>query len=296
MSFRAYLRPAKRAANRLFEALWALGFAALGRLGRSQPARWSPGGHRSVLVVAPHPDDEVIGCVGTILRHRQAGDEVCVAIVTDGRQSRAIADPDQMAAERQREARAAARLMGVERLAWLGHPEGDCSVTAIKKSLSTLLAQTQPDLLYAPSRVDFHPEHLKVAHALALALAEVGGGVTPLVRIYQIQVPLTAPLCNLVTDVSPLTERCESVLATYSSQLGSLQGTRRQRRYAAALHGYARQAEEFWEIPANRYVALHSATPRNWAAAFRGVRNFSLSDPLAYLVGCAERRRLRQAV
>jgi LmbE family N-acetylglucosaminyl deacetylase len=293
MSFRSHLRRMKRSANRGFERVWSVGFAASGRVKRSHPVLWSSTGGQKVLVVSPHPDDEAIGCAGTILLHTRAGDRVCIAIATDGRRSRTIPDPDQMAAQRQREALLAASLMGVERLAWLGHPEGDCTPAALKQSLLTLLAQVQPDVIYAPSRIDFHPEHLKVAHALALALGDSGTARLPAVRIYQIQVPLTSPICNLVTDVSAVVEQCESVLAAYTSQTGTLQCTFRQRRYGALLHGFAKHAEEFWEVPVSRYIALHGATPQEWPAVFRGLRNFSLSDPLAYLVGRAERRRLR---
>lgn len=292
MSFRSSLRGMKRGANRGLERLWGAGFAASRRLRRSQPGRWSSTGGQNVLVVSPHPDDEAIGCAGTILLHTQAGDRVCIAVATDGRRSRAIPDPDEMAAQRRQEALRAAHLMGADRLAWLGHPEGECKPAALKQTLLTLLAQVQPDVIYAPSRIDFHPEHLKVAHALALALCDSVMTRVPKVRIYQVQVPLTSPICNLVTDVSAVAQQCESVLAAYTSQTGTLQCSFRQRRYGALLHGFTKHAEEFWEIPAGRYIALHRATPQQWPAAFRGLRNFSLSDPLAYLVGRAERRRL----
>ena len=54
---------------------------------RRQP--WQPVGGQRVLVVAPHPDDEALGCGGTIMRHIASGDSVAVLIVTDGRRSRA---------------------------------------------------------------------------------------------------------------------------------------------------------------------------------------------------------------
>jgi LmbE family N-acetylglucosaminyl deacetylase len=296
MSFRSHLRGLKRLANRGLERFWSIGFAILGRARRSRPMRWSSPGGQRVLVVAPHPDDEAIGCAGTILLHRQAGDQVCVAIATDGRRSRAIPDPDQMAAQRQREARVAASLMGIDRLAWLGLREADCSPAALKHSLFTLLEEIQPDVIYAPSRIDFHPEHLKVAHALALAIGDLVTTHAPIVRIYQIQVPLASPLCNLITDVSSVAEQCESVLAAYTSQAGSVQGAFRLRRYGALLHGFQKQAEEFWEIPASGYEALHGANAQGWPATFRGLRHFSLADPLAYLAGRAERGRLRKLV
>ncbi len=171
MSFRPYLRRMKRLVNGGIERLWGVGFAVFGRLRRSGPPRWSSPGGRQVLVVAPHPDDEAIGCVGTIFLHLQAGDRICIVIATDGRRSRAIPDPDRMAAQRQQEAQLAASRMGVDTLAWLGFPEGDCSQASLEQALRRVLLEVQPDTIYAPSRIDFHPEHMKVAHALARALA-----------------------------------------------------------------------------------------------------------------------------
>jgi LmbE family N-acetylglucosaminyl deacetylase len=293
ISFRSQLRPVKHMANRSLEWLWSIGFAALRRIRPSQAVRWASTGGQKILVVAPHPDDEALGCAGTILLHRRARDEVCIAIATDGRRSKVIPDPDRVAAQREREARDAARLLGVDRLAWLGHPEGDCSPRALQESLADLLRDLQPDVIYAPSRIDFHPEHLKVAHALALALSESDTTRAATIRIYRVQVPLAYPTCNLVSDVSPVSERCAAVFAAYTSQFTTVQGTLRQRRYSALLHGCEKQAEEFWEISAADYSALHRAPPESWPAAFRGLRNFSLSDPLAYLTGRTERHRLR---
>jgi LmbE family N-acetylglucosaminyl deacetylase len=292
MSFRSLLRPLKIATAHALERLWSVGFSARALLVRPDVVRWTSTGGHKILIVAPHPDDEAIGCVGTMLLHIASGDRVCVAIATDGRRSGAIADPIQMSLQRRREAGDAAQLMRVERMEWMGFPEGEWNIAALRDSLKNLIDEVAPDIVYAPSRIDFHPEHFKVAHALALALAEMPsrGGHDRTVRIYPVQVPLTSLMSNLVADISALIPQCEAVLRAYVSQAGSVQCASRQRRYSARRHRLAAQAEEFWELSASQYVVLHRTSPRDWPRAFRGLRSFAFTDPLAYLVGGRQRR------
>jgi LmbE family N-acetylglucosaminyl deacetylase len=247
-----------------------------------------------VLVVSPHPDDEAIACSGTILRHIEAGDEVGVAIATDGRRSKAAATPDEMAAIRRDEAHLAARRLGIERLEWLGLPEGAWDVSELEKLLCELLERHEPTIVYAPSRVDFHPEHLAVAHALARALdARAAASAALRVRVYQVQVPLTRILTNVVAEVSGVLGDSMAALAAYTSQRGSIESVHRRRRYGALAHHAHGPVEEFWELTADQYAELHRSPSAEWSGAFRGVRRFAWTDPLAYLLGNAERRRLR---
>jgi LmbE family N-acetylglucosaminyl deacetylase len=289
------LRPAKRAAARALERVWRVSFGAAARITRGGTKRWASSGGQRILVVAPHPDDEALGCVGAILLHVRAGDRVCAAIATDGRRSRSTTnDPAEMALHRRREATDAARLMKLERFEWLGLAEGEWRDLDLQHLLKTLIEEIEPDVIYAPSRVDFHPEHFKVAHGLAMALADTG--VRRLrntrVRIYQIQVPLTCVMTNLVADVSAVGSECEAVLHAYASQAGSVQCGYRLKRYSASWHRIVGRAEEFWELSAEAYVALHRESPALWPSVFRGLRPFPLTDPLAYLAGIRERYRL----
>jgi LmbE family N-acetylglucosaminyl deacetylase len=291
MSSKSALRPLEDAVVRAVERIWGLGFTASARFVRPNTARWTSSGGHQVLIVAPHPDDEAIGCAGTALLHVGAGDRVCVAIATDGRRSRVIPDPTEMSQCRRREAGVAAQLMRVHRFEWIGLPEGEWSVSALSDCLRALIKEMKPDIIYAPSRIDFHPEHFKVAHTLALVLADADDWQGR-VRVYQIQVPLTPLLCNVVADVSALIPQCEAVLRAYTSQAGSVRCAYRQRRYSAQMHGMAEQAEVFWEMTGKRFIELHGAAPTQWPNAFRGLRSRSFSDPLAYLVGRKERWRL----
>jgi LmbE family N-acetylglucosaminyl deacetylase len=289
---RQLLRTARNIVFGIVERFWALGFAFAGRLMPSAARAWDSTGGMRVLAIAPHPDDEAIGCGGTLLRHKACGDIVTIAYITDGRRSRALGlDPEEMAARRRQEATAGARALGADRCEWLGLPEGEWIATQLRPIMRGLLDTYAPDIVYAPSRVDFHPEHCRVAAALGLALAELSSEVNLQVRAYQVQTPLTRVLANLVADTSDVAIECAAALDGYTTQRGNMARALRQRRYSAAFYRLPRQAEEFWELSPVQYVALHAAG--DWSVyTFRGMRRYSLSDPLAYLRGRSERRRL----
>ena len=292
---RRFLQAMRRAVSSCFAFAWQAGFLVAGWVKRSTAQHWSSDGAQRVLVISPHPDDEAIACSGTIVRHLESGDEVVVAIATDGRLSRNAPSPDEMAKIRKSETKCAASGLGIERLEWLGLPEGNWAESELVGLLSELFERYSPTVVYAPSRIDFHPEHLAVAHALACALDSfiTATGKNPVVRIYQVQVPLTQKLTNLVVDISGGIGKSNAALQAYRSQAGSIRFVDRRRRYSARSHRASGPVEEFWELLGDQYVVLHRGTSGEWAGKFRGIRPFAWTDPLAYFLGNNERRRLR---
>ncbi|HET6319516.1 MAG TPA: PIG-L family deacetylase [Chloroflexota bacterium] len=283
----------KDAAGHSVERLWTWCFARLSNSAIRRTPAWSAHGDESVLVVAPHPDDEVCGCAGVIAQHVRAGDRICVVHVTDGRQSRALGlSSAAMAERRKEEAYACAQVLGVPAVEWLGEREGEWDARTVQGRLAAVLHAYAPQIIYAPSRIDFHPEHLRVAHALAQAL----DNVQCVLRVYPVQVPLTPVLANCAADVTCVRDACTRAFETYASQRDSLMRCWRMRRYAARLYGCASLAEEFWQMSARAYQCLHQDEPQRWRTqSFRALRAHALGDPLAYVSGQRERRRLAHA-
>jgi LmbE family N-acetylglucosaminyl deacetylase len=248
------------------------------------------------VVVAPHPDDEVVGCAGVLLLHAAAGDRVAVVHVTDGRRSRALLlTPAAMAVHRQEEARASLAVLGIRSWEWLGFPEREWNEADLVPRLESVLRALQPDVIYGPSRVDFHPEHARVAQALALSLP--GGAPGAVIRVMQLGVPLTGILANLAADVTDVMPQVIAATASYRSEEASVRFSLRARRYAGAVTGRGRAGELFWEMPGPAYGVLHSERPvRPLHHIFRGFRRLAVLDPLAYAVGRRERTRLRRRV
>lgn len=134
----------------------------------------------SAIVFAPHPDDETLGCGGTIIRKRAAGAEVRVVFVTDGGASHAeelIARAD-LRALREREAIAATQLLGVEPpgVVMLGLPDGELAsqfdegVTRVRR----LLEEHGPEQLYVPYRTGEHMDHKACAAIVFQAVRQSG--------------------------------------------------------------------------------------------------------------------------
>ena len=86
--------------------------------------------------------------------------------------------------------------------------------------------------------------------------------------------------------------RLREAMRAHGSQVGSLDPCLRHRRYLGRLYGLG-GAEELWRMSISRYARLHREPPRRPPGEiFRGLRYYAWSDPLAYLRGLSERRRL----
>lgn len=135
-------------------------------------------GARSVLVVAPHPDDETIGCAGRILLASAAGARVTVVVATDGADSHdAGVDVDRMRAIRRAELHQALGSLGVDETDILQFdlPDGHLAehVEVLADRLQRLIEERRPDDVYATCADEMHPDHAATARALALAVSRV---------------------------------------------------------------------------------------------------------------------------
>jgi LmbE family N-acetylglucosaminyl deacetylase len=243
-----------------------------------------------VVVVAPHPDDETIGAGGASALHVAIGDHVSVVVVTDGGASHAGGlSRSAMISRRHAEVCAAVQILGVEELVCLGLPESQWEFDAATRLLAPLIFPA--DIVYAPGCVDYHPEHVAVARLVA---ATIQPGRT--VRVYQIGVPLTPTLTNVVADISSLASTKAHALAAHVTQAQSIAPLQRLSRYDARLYRLG-AVETFCEMRSETYAAVIPADDwRGHASPYRGIRPRPFSDPLAYVVGARQRQRLRRLV
>jgi LmbE family N-acetylglucosaminyl deacetylase len=120
---------------------------------------------RSAVVFAPHPDDEVLGCGGTIIEKVRAGARLTLVFMTDGSRSHpALVPPRELHAIRRSEAIAAARVMGVGRddVVFLDVTDGALgkNQTATAARVADLLRERSPDQVFVSCAFDDHHDHV----------------------------------------------------------------------------------------------------------------------------------------
>jgi LmbE family N-acetylglucosaminyl deacetylase len=137
-------------------------------------------GVERVLIVVAHPDDCDFGCAATTARWTDAGIEVSYCIVTDGQAGgfdRSV-PRDRMAEIRRGEQTAAAAVVGVSDIAFLGYPDGELTVTHdLRRDITRVIRQKRPDrvVTQSPERswtrlFASHPDHLATAEAAICAV------------------------------------------------------------------------------------------------------------------------------
>lgn len=129
--------------------------------------------HRSCIVLAPHPDDETLGCGATIARKRAAGADVAVVFATDGGRSHAgRADPVRLARQRRDEALRACATLGVPAGAvhFLGFDDGALGdhVHDAAVAIASLLARHPPEELFVSTALDRHPDHVALRQTVQI--------------------------------------------------------------------------------------------------------------------------------
>ena len=138
---------------------------------------------RSAIVIAPHPDDETIGCGGTVSAHCRNGHTVSIVFLTDGSTGTSFANysREKLTRLREEEARHATAALGTDRIVFLRHPDGELDGGgAVVEDLQELLERACPEVVYTPYFLDSHRDHragtIALSRAVPLSLNVAGGG------------------------------------------------------------------------------------------------------------------------
>jgi len=215
-------------------------------------------------VLAPHADDEVLGCGGAIRHHVLAGDHVSVAIMTNA----AKGAPDLFSEDDIRrvreEARAAHALLGVNATIFEDFPAPCLDQVPrhrIADRISQIIAQCETEILYVPFRADLHVDHRILFDAALVAARPFPSQKVRCVYSYETlsETEWAAPaaenafLAVRYLNIEPHLEAKIAAMNCYASQLRDFPHPRSPDaiRNLAAMRGSQcgrKAAEAFWVI------------------------------------------------
>ncbi len=207
-----------------------------------------------LLVLAPHPDDEVIGCGGVVAQHLRDGRTVRVVIATDGAEA-APGEQDREAyrARREEESRRGLALLGGGEIHFLRFPDRSLDDT-VAPAIREHLLDFKPDLVLVPSPIEIHPDHFALSRAFCDLIARDETLFADLaitrVAFYEVSQPLRP---NTLVDITDVAEKKYQAIAAHDSQTS----IRNYGAYSRGLNAYraltlpaeTRFAEGYWTIP-----------------------------------------------
>lgn len=181
------------------------------------------------LVVAPHPDDEVLGAGGTMAKLSESGQEVFVVVVTKGKPPAYSAES---VARVRAEAKSAHDLLGVKETFWLDQPAAELPEVrnvVLNGAIGEVVQRIAPQTILVPFPGDIHVDHQLVFQSVLVASRPHQAAYPKTILAYETlsetnwNAPyITAPFVpNVYLDISNHLERKIAAMRKFSSQLRS---------------------------------------------------------------------------
>ena len=184
---------------------------------------------RRILIIVAHPDDEVLGCGGTIAKHSDLGDLVNVIFLADGVNSRSDAGLIELEI-RKTNAKAACKILGVNHISFGQFPDNKLDtlpLIEIVKYIETGLAEFNPEIIYTHSALDLNIDHQIVNRAVITATRPQGNSSIKTILSFEIlsstewffseMMPAFKP--NWFEDISKTLDRKIEAIEAYRGEL-----------------------------------------------------------------------------
>lgn len=181
-----------------------------------------------VLIIAPHPDDEILGCGGMIAKRSVAGEQIYVCIVTKGC---VPLFSEEFVEQGRYEARKADKLLGVKDTIFLDFPAvmlEDIPRYKLNESLCNIIQEIEPDEVYIPHRGDMQLDHQMIVDAAMVALRPKYKHIVKRIYAYETlsetgwNIPNVQNefIPNVYEDISETVDKKLEAMDIFKSQLG----------------------------------------------------------------------------
>ncbi len=205
-----------------------------------------------LLVLAPHPDDEIIGCGGLMAQHLRERRAVRVVVATDGAEATgATGDREVYVRRREEESRQGLALLGGRpQIDFLRFPDRGLDDRVSEKIREHLLS-FKPDLICVPSPIEIHPDHLALSRAFCELIQRdrslFADLATARVAFYEVSQPLRPTALVDITDVAETKYeaiRAHATQIAFKDYIAYARGLNAYR--AMTLPDSAKAAEAYW--------------------------------------------------
>lgn len=204
---------------------------------------------KNILVISPHPDDEAIGCGGTIALHISRGDVVHVIFLTSGEKGGHGKPEEQTIAIREQEAKDAARILKIEQTDFWRDPDGNFE--ASENNIARLLEKInvfKPAVIYVPHNNEDHPDHKSANDLVKQSLQNPGQVINrPEIFCYELWTPIQQ--IELVHDISDHVEIKRTAIRAHKSQCEVM-------NFEEAILGLNRYRGEMHSWPGGDYAEV----------------------------------------
>ncbi len=187
---------------------------------------------KKILVIAAHPDDEVLGMGGTIKKLTAEGNEVHLLIVTDGSSSQYAGHDDlkSIIEGKKSETNNAAAILGISSIHYGGLPDMKLDVTphtAVNRAIESVINQVQPDTVFTHFWGDVNKDHQCVYESTLVAVRPLCGQVVKSLYCYSVPSSTEWNPCkadtmfmpNVFVDISRFKEAKYEAMAQYITEL-----------------------------------------------------------------------------
>ncbi|MHA1267714.1 MAG: PIG-L deacetylase family protein [Candidatus Helarchaeota archaeon] len=219
-----------------------------------------------IIVFAPHPDDETLGCGGTIAKRISEGYEVLIIIITDGRHSflkvlgiDTNPTPEELKEIRKEEVKKATRILGVpeQNLIFLDFVDGmlEKNNDKAEEKITEILNKNRPVEVYYPYRKDGHPDHRATNQIVKNSIRKLG--IFPVMYQYSIAHkyarvgPKIDDLFNLLkdnmvsVDISKFIPLKKTAVKEFKSELSTI-SSKHSSPINGSINKYLKNKEKFY--------------------------------------------------
>ena len=185
---------------------------------------------RNVVVISAHPDDEILGVGGTLLKHKKNGDKIYWLITTNIFEEQGFSK--ERVFSRQREIEKVSEALGAEKVFMLNYPTMSLSTSTLIEmvpKLSKIFTEIEPEIIYCLNRSDAHSDHRITFDAVMACTKSFRYPFIKQVLMYECisetefapQLPEKVFIPNYFVDISSFLEEKMNLMKIYESELGN---------------------------------------------------------------------------